>query len=190
MKNDFKSKAIAIGLVLAFTTGASASSNEILFTVTGDDYTSAVTFTLPASPTPDFSNSDSFGFDSVQIHTNGISESVYGLTFYTSALEGGFEDTLGLDGFFGPAVFLLSGPQLFSGSTSSPYFAPGAYSVLSENFYQDTVTLTSVPEPSTWSMLLLGFAGLGFAGYRTRRNVEARATSEQAGGSRCAGVAA
>jgi hypothetical protein len=24
----------------------------------------------------------------------------------------------------------------------------------------------SVPEPSTWAMMLLGFAGLGFAGYR------------------------
>ena len=26
-----------------------------------------------------------------------------------------------------------------------------------------------VPEPSTWAMMLLGFAGLGFAGYRTSR---------------------
>jgi PEP-CTERM motif len=27
----------------------------------------------------------------------------------------------------------------------------------------------SVPEPSTWAMMLLGFAGLGYAGYRTSR---------------------
>jgi hypothetical protein len=27
----------------------------------------------------------------------------------------------------------------------------------------------SVPEPSTWAMMLLGFAGLGFAGYRRTR---------------------
>jgi hypothetical protein len=29
-----------------------------------------------------------------------------------------------------------------------------------------TVTLIAVPEPSTWTTLLLGFAGLGYVGYR------------------------
>jgi hypothetical protein len=33
----------------------------------------------------------------------------------------------------------------------------------------DGVSLTGVPEPSTWAMMLLGFAGLGFAAYRSRR---------------------
>jgi PEP-CTERM motif len=28
--------------------------------------------------------------------------------------------------------------------------------------------LTAVPEPSTWAMMLLGFAGLGFLAYRKR----------------------
>jgi len=27
-------------------------------------------------------------------------------------------------------------------------------------------SITGVPESSTWAMLLVGFAGLGFAGYR------------------------
>jgi hypothetical protein len=31
----------------------------------------------------------------------------------------------------------------------------------------------SVPEPSTWAMMLLGFAGLGFAGYRASRRTAA-----------------
>jgi PEP-CTERM motif len=31
------------------------------------------------------------------------------------------------------------------------------------------LTFTAVPEPSTWAMMVLGFAGLGFAGYRTSR---------------------
>jgi hypothetical protein len=28
------------------------------------------------------------------------------------------------------------------------------------------IPLNAAPEPSTWAMMLLGFAGLGFAGYR------------------------
>jgi hypothetical protein len=28
------------------------------------------------------------------------------------------------------------------------------------------LTVAGVPEPSTWAMLMLGFAGLGFAGWR------------------------
>ncbi len=32
-----------------------------------------------------------------------------------------------------------------------------------------TLTTVAVPEPSTWAMMVLGFAGLSFAGYRTSR---------------------
>lgn len=32
-----------------------------------------------------------------------------------------------------------------------------------------TFTATTVPEPSTWAMMLIGFAGLGYAGYRQAR---------------------
>jgi PEP-CTERM motif len=32
---------------------------------------------------------------------------------------------------------------------------------------------SAVPEPSTWAMMLVGFAGLGFAGYRTSRKTAA-----------------
>jgi phospholipase/lecithinase/hemolysin len=35
--------------------------------------------------------------------------------------------------------------------------------------------LTAVPEPSTWAMLLIGFVGLGFAGYRRGARVRAKA---------------
>jgi hypothetical protein len=37
--------------------------------------------------------------------------------------------------------------------------------------------IASVPEPSTWAMMLVGFAGLGFAGYRASRRTAALATS-------------
>jgi hypothetical protein len=29
--------------------------------------------------------------------------------------------------------------------------------------------VVAAPEPSTWAMMMLGFAGLGFVGYRSRR---------------------
>jgi hypothetical protein len=32
----------------------------------------------------------------------------------------------------------------------------------------------AVPEPSTWIMLLLGFTGLGFAGYRRKQKSVAK----------------
>ena len=36
-------------------------------------------------------------------------------------------------------------------------------------WYVDTVSVSGVPESSTWAMMLLGFAGLGFVGYRQSR---------------------
>jgi PEP-CTERM motif len=30
------------------------------------------------------------------------------------------------------------------------------------------ITFRPIPEPSTWAMMLLGFAGLGYVGYRRR----------------------
>jgi hypothetical protein len=34
--------------------------------------------------------------------------------------------------------------------------------------YVTDISATQVPEPSTWAMMLLGFAGLGYVGYRAR----------------------
>jgi hypothetical protein len=34
----------------------------------------------------------------------------------------------------------------------------------------------SVPEPSTWVMMLIGFAGLGYAGWRQRSKLRPAAT--------------
>jgi hypothetical protein len=33
------------------------------------------------------------------------------------------------------------------------------------------VTISAVPEPSTWAMMLLGFAGLGFMAYRRKNKM-------------------
>ena len=71
-----------------------------------------------------------------------------------------------------------SGTSLNSSSTFGGYtfaslgLTPGSY-VYS---WDDSSTLTiniGVPEPSTWAMMLLGFAGLGFARYRKAKKAHA-----------------
>jgi hypothetical protein len=44
-----------------------------------------------------------------------------------------------------------------------------------ELWFSSDPSLLSVPEPSTWAMMLLGFAALGFAGYRARKATAALA---------------
>ena len=44
---------------------------------------------------------------------------------------------------------------------------------LGEALAATNLSVTIVPEPSTWAMMVLGFAGLGFAGYRKARKTVA-----------------
>jgi PEP-CTERM motif len=46
--------------------------------------------------------------------------------------------------------------------------SPDAWTIMPEQLAFN-LTFTPVPEPSTWAMMILGFAGLGFIGYRQAR---------------------
>jgi PEP-CTERM motif-containing protein len=48
-------------------------------------------------------------------------------------------------------------------------FAGECYNCGPVRFFANGGTIASVPEPSTWAMMLIGFAGIGFAGYRRSR---------------------
>jgi len=63
---------------------------------------------------------------------------------------------------FAEAQFTWSGSAI-TGFTLTP--APGALALAFDNL---TVT-SAVPEASTWAMMILGFCGLGFAGYKQAR---------------------
>jgi len=80
--------------------------------------------------------------------------------FYVSTSDGGFQT--------GPFGIRVTGPQIYTGTLSAPIFSVGKF-VLDSG----TLTVTAVPEPSTWAMMLAGFAGLGFAGYRATRRTTA-----------------
>ena len=71
----------------------------------------------------------------------------------------------------GSAIF-LGVEDLSEGITSVEFSiteAPEGRPLTDFAINQVTLQARSVPEPSTWAMMLLGFAGLGYAGYRSTR---------------------
>jgi hypothetical protein len=90
----------------------------------------------------------------------------------TSTFEGSFANRLPLD-LITDTVYdvnmdiSLSGTPLVTATASvDPIFdVPVGYTL----YLSPGIENGSVPEPSTWAMVLMGFAGLGFAGYRASR---------------------
>jgi hypothetical protein len=98
-----------------------------------------------------------------------------GFAAASSSSGGLFE--VGLGGLAVPLGYVsgtsLSGSATFDGQTfASLGLTPGTY-VYTWGSGPDadhaTINIESVPEPSTWAMMLLGFAALGFLGYRRNR---------------------
>ena len=77
---------------------------------------------------------------------------------FIGTLKGSNGDPLAIDGLW--ALTIGNGGS--GGSPNSIYFTAGPNGEADGLFG----SLTVAPEPSTWAMMLLGFAGLGFAGYR------------------------
>ena len=64
----------------------------------------------------------------------------------------------------------------FSGVTDGYLSFAGSGPSNQQGNLLDSVVLTAVPEPSTWAMMILGFAGVGYLAYR-RRNQAALAAA-------------
>jgi hypothetical protein len=54
-------------------------------------------------------------------------------------------------------------------SSSQGFSNSGSPVLISYGIFASSETVAAIPEPSTWAMLLIGFAGIGFAAYRKRR---------------------
>ena len=86
-------------------------------------------------------------------------------------------------------LFQTSNTLNFVGFTSTTPFSKisisdGTNGLVIDNFNSATGLQSAVPEPSTWAMLILGFAGIGFMGYRRTRitNVSKRSSGRHAVG--------
>jgi hypothetical protein len=67
----------------------------------------------------------------------------------------------------------LSASSPTTASISTVFIQPGVYDLwyAEVNGLPAVLQASAVPEPSTWAMMLLGFAGLGFAFRQSRRKV-------------------
>ena len=83
-----------------------------------------------------------------------------GITFGTNApgsLTGGYTLQFLLGGEFGECA-----GTVVCGAIGGPAFSDGSLQELG------ATTISAVPEPSTWAMMILGFTGIGFMAYRRK----------------------
>lgn len=64
--------------------------------------------------------------------------------------------------------------DLTSGAFYSSYTPPAGSYVTVLATLPDGYSIAAIPEPSTWAMLLIGFAGIGAIGYRRRQGASNR----------------
>jgi hypothetical protein len=185
--------------VLAGLLEAAPARANIVFDFSGD---CSGGYLCGGPPTGVLTLADSYTFGTDITSTDFISfeysSSIYSLNI-TSADAPVLVGGLNADGSFNSAGQLGIGtpPGLYE-----HFFGASARQfVVGTNFRADswtiggapTFTLVSgaVPEPSTWAMMLLGFAGLGYAGCRrgtlTRRCNDTEAWPTEAGPATCSG---
>jgi len=109
------------------------------------------------------------------VGTTGLSASLAGLTFDFTAANaylylagpGGYLSLNGASGASGDGHY---GKQTVgtNGLIDPPAGAFGASDVHLDSLLFATPVVASVPEPSTWAMMILGFAGVSFMAYRRK----------------------
>jgi hypothetical protein len=141
-------------------------SADLPLSVSGEDW-SINQLGLPAAVALNFiaDYSQWYGPNGANIPQTG---GIFGQTLESNPVPGQTGSGEGASGYVSPVG---SGPLGNLGAFASPFdiVLNGLPATQVNGFTQAlefTPTTSTVPEPSTWAMMLLGFAGLGFLGYR------------------------
>lgn len=170
--NDFLSQLNGLGLVSYASTGASLvlSSNAVIyFEFLGSESGNSDTFTAgPATMTETSSFQNNFAAPIPIGFASFVAGSLTGLLNFTSA--GGMPYTVGGDGF---GIFLNRGQT--SGQSVNVFYLGYDDQINNaddnhDDFIVRATVLPPVPEPATWAMMLVGFAGVGYSLRRRRRS--------------------
>jgi hypothetical protein len=155
-RRSCKTVVAAVALLAAGILASGAAQAEVLDVTVVENGATFASWTQSSTPVVN---------NSIAGLITEVETSIGVVDFFNVAFSGG-----GLEAPSG-GNFIGQTGQMYSGSEASPVFGVGSFS----GFDQDdetfaTVTFTAAaaaPELSTWAMMLTGFAGLGFVGYRS-----------------------
>ena len=152
--------ATAVATTLLWATAAHADLYQ--FTISGDY---SATWQLDSEALPDeVSFGERIAYIDVVGSYDGAATEYADIIFWNAQQDGG----LTIQDYYGDQVLLDSvGLQIYGGSEDSPLFMTGVYSLTElEGTGQYTLTISAVPEPATYGMVL---AGVGLIGAVMRR---------------------
>lgn len=158
----------------AFLLGSAPTLADIKYDV-------AATFDDNTMLTGDFTI-NTYGFlESWDLTTSDGTISHYEYTPASTVLSGGCAGSCFIFGrtappYFGALQLTFTtplgsyGPDVIMGGAGGPSWENLSFSLGDPPIrYITSGVVTGVPEPATWAMMLVGFAGLGFAGYRRKK---------------------
>jgi PEP-CTERM motif len=153
---------LALGLALA----PPASAALLQFELTGSRQAS---LQIDTNTIPDTFSSSPFGDQIQYLDVSGI----YGGVAETATIGFGTGSifaqlNVGADGL---GFTQFAGPDLFSGNPMHPTFNLGTFaltSIVSGASSIEISEVASAPEPSTWTMMILGAGSLGFLAYNRK----------------------
>jgi hypothetical protein len=104
----------------------------------------------------------------VQNELTAIQGAIWNIEYGVGKASASTGDTLAGGQTFTAENLLISSYETQASTNAVPGYANGIYSPGSQAF------VTGVPEASTWAMMLLGFASVGFLAYRRKSTVRFR----------------
>jgi hypothetical protein len=175
-----KIKSTIFGAMLALAAMFSCSAQAAVNLITNGDFSAGLAGWTETNSC--CYGTDASGFHEGAINTNGMLSQTFSdpvgaqltLTFNYSANDSSSYQYVTFDSVT-VAGSLVSGPSPYTAYTFALGAGTGSDTLIfngrNNPSYNtlDNVSVTAVPELSTWALFLVGFAGLGFAGYRRNK---------------------